>query len=482
MGNASIIIVFHNEAWSTLARTVHSVINMSPKRILHEIILVDDASTRTFLGSELDDYMRNVSTTVGITIRVLRSLERVGLIKARMIGARIASGRVLTFLDAHCEATIGWLEPLLDRIAEHRTRVVCPVIDIIHEETFAFARSFELHWGGINWNLHFRWYPIGRKELSRIKLPGEENTRPFRTPIMAGGLFAIDREFFFEIGAYDERMDIWGGENIEMSLRIWQCGHSLEIVPCSHVAHLFRKSSPYSFPRRQGVTGVLYTNLARVIHVWMERDYQNFFYQINPVMKTTIFGEGSNSTYGLPSIHNTYPEKLANISERVDLKNRLGCKSFSWFLDNIWPEHFFPTRDRFFGQIRSEKLDECLQRPNAEGGPSNNHVGKVDLDKCAIGTYSPQCFVYTKQGTIMTDQSVCLDVIGMDGKRPSVLLLACSGQTRQKWRYSPKEKLVRHHQTNMCLNINRRRHLFLDKCSFVTSQRWSFVPIAWYEP
>ena len=59
----------------------------------------------------------------------------------------------------------GWLEPLLSRIAGDRTRVVCPIIDIIHDDTFQYVRSFELHWGAFNWNLHFRWYTLGQREL-----------------------------------------------------------------------------------------------------------------------------------------------------------------------------------------------------------------------------------------------------------------------------------------------------------------------------
>lgn len=64
------------------------------------------------------------------------------------------------FLDAHVEVTEGWLEPLLDRVSADRKRVVAPIIDVISDENFEYITASDVTWGGFNWNLNFRWYPV----------------------------------------------------------------------------------------------------------------------------------------------------------------------------------------------------------------------------------------------------------------------------------------------------------------------------------
>ena len=44
--------------------------------------------------------------------------------------------------------------------------------------------------------------------------------------------------------------------------------------------------------------------------------------------------------------------KKQDVTTRRNLRLNLGCKNFQWYLDNVWPENFFPAPERLFGKIR----------------------------------------------------------------------------------------------------------------------------------
>ncbi|KAL5287270.1 gly-5.2 family protein [Megaselia abdita] len=315
-----VIICFHNEAWSVLLRTVHSVLDRSPEPLIGHVILVDDYSDMPHTKKQLEDYFRD-----NPKVKIVRAQKREGLIRARLLGARHAKSPVLTYLDSHCECTEGWLEPLLDRIARNSTTVVCPVIDVIDDTTmeYHYRDSGGVNVGGFDWNLQFNWHGVPERERKKHSNAAE----PVFSPTMAGGLFSIDRKFFERLGTYDSGFDIWGGENLELSFKTWMCGGTLEIVPCSHVGHIFRKRSPYKW--RSGVN-VLKKNSVRLAEVWLD-EYSKYYYQ---------------------RIGNDKGD-FGDVTLRRELRQRLGCKSFKWYLDNIYPELFIPGEAVASGEIRN---------------------------------------------------------------------------------------------------------------------------------
>lgn len=104
---------------------------------------------------------------------------------------------VFVWTEQRGQVTAGWLEPLMGRIAEGTEHVVMPQIDSINADTFAYES------GGID-ILAFSW-TLGQKGLARRRSQFE----PMESPIMAGGLFSIDRLVFYQLGTYDQGMRLF---------------------------------------------------------------------------------------------------------------------------------------------------------------------------------------------------------------------------------------------------------------------------------
>ncbi|CBY32818.1 unnamed protein product [Oikopleura dioica] len=304
----SIIITFHNELRSTLLRTIISVIRKTPANILKEIVLVDDASSDPDVGMELIKIEK---------VKLIVNRERQGLIRARIRAVMVATGDTLTFLDSHVEVNKNWIQPLMQRIQQNPKIVVAPIIDVINKDTFSYIGADAFLTGGVSWAMVFRWDWLTQGATSTM-----DHTKGLRSPTIAGGLFSISKSWFHELGEYDDQMDIWGGENIEFSFRVWQCGGEMEILPCSRVGHVFRDEHPYDFGKK-GSNNVFVKNNNRFVHTWMD-EYTDFYYGTRPNAKSIEPGD---------------------LSVREHFKEKLQCKGFKWYLETVYPRQYIPERD-----------------------------------------------------------------------------------------------------------------------------------------
>ena len=92
------------------------------------------------------------------------------------------------------------------------------------------------------------------------------------TPITMG-MFAISK-YWWNMGQMDPHLEVWGGENVEISFRTWLCGGRIVVARDSYVAHLFRTKPTYSYD-----TSLVTKNYIRIAHVWLDEPSLQMFYK-----------------------------------------------------------------------------------------------------------------------------------------------------------------------------------------------------------
>ena len=210
----SIVIISRNEG-SELAATVESLRQTTP-RDEREIIVVDDASTD---GSA--DFLAEVSE-----VRLIRS-EGIGVARARNLGASHAAGEVIVFCDGHVRAPAGWHIPMLRALRNPATGACAPMV---YSVTDPAKRGYGLYFTGAG--LHTNWHAKRPADVTEVA-------------VLPGCFLAIRREVFEAIGGLDPGMRQLGGNDTELSFRLWTFGFRPAVVPDVEVSHLFRTQVPY---------------------------------------------------------------------------------------------------------------------------------------------------------------------------------------------------------------------------------------------
>ncbi|XP_022328261.2 polypeptide N-acetylgalactosaminyltransferase 5-like isoform X1 [Crassostrea virginica] len=427
----SVIIPFRNEAFSTLLRTVHSVLDKSNPDILGEIILVDDGSDLDDLKTKLNLYLSHLPK-----VHLVRLPESKGLMTSRQTGIDNAKYDVIVVMDSHLELAPGWLEPLVQRIKDDPKVMVFPKMGGINSDTFEITSSkLEDPVYLVTFDFYMAENHVPTKSEYLNSRPHKWS--PIKAPGIQGMAFGINKTFFQSLGGFDLGMKVWGAEQYELSIKVWQCGGSVEMVPCSHAAHLYRGVAWVKDLSKEKPN-----NNDRVIAVWMD-DYAPIFREMG----------GNKSTL-----------QSGDVSERLKIRSRNNCKSFQYFLDTIqkYVHYYVPLNLKAKGMIYNKHTDLCVD------GRTNSYFTKdtVIAYPCHFGG-GPQYWEISANDELRHGMICC------NKKDNHVVGLSCGTNVNQKWSYDQSGQLI-HVESGLCLTVvTGHEPLILDSCQHLPTQVWN---------
>lgn len=222
-----------------------------------------------------------------------------GLIGARYIGGNNARGEFLAFIDAHVFVGPKWLKTPRKLLVEDSKTIVNYINFNLNTEAFLPKKA---------------WEGIGSSATITMDLRqiwGGGSRKDMFSPITMG-MFVISKSWWNQ-GAMDPDLRTWGGENVEISFRTWLCGGRIVVAKDSFVAHGFRTKFPYSINGRD-----IQRNYIRIANVWLDAEHLSRFYEASRI-----------------SLKSDPTRDIGNITKRLQLKERLHCKPFSYYAEKF---------------------------------------------------------------------------------------------------------------------------------------------------
>lgn len=298
-------------------------------------------------------------------------------------------------------------------------------------------------------------------------------------PIMSGGLLAISRRWFFEIGGYDNTMKGWGGENLDQSLRVWTCGGEIVSAPESYVAHMWRDGTEKTKAKYKLGAGDAIKNRARAVKAHLGKWY-------GKTLSFPSFAQWRGKELDTSSINNAI----------ADLK----CENFEWYLNrfkNIYHNAGVVPSEVYQIEAILDKEDEplCLEL-NKMQWTNFGSADEIVLKECTESNSEPRSIWWHKSNRLK-DGSCCGGLRAwntdqcIDGRQPklgatSLASYTCDLDSGPEALLQPSDDnkeeftLTIGRGTQYCVGVEEEdSSLIVEKCKKATKwrKRHAFTPM-----
>lgn len=178
-------------------------------------------------------------------------------------------------------------------------------------------------------------------------------------------------------------------------------------------------------------------NTRRAAEVWMD-DFKKYYYATVPVARNVPMG--------------------SRIEERLELRKKLGCHSFKWYLDHVYPELKVPAA----GGERLASLRQGQMCLDTLGGSEGSPVG---LFACHGSGGNQQ---WSLASRLIAHGGLC---VTLDSNSSSLLLRPCGGHPSQRWVW--RDRRLEQLDGKLCLDTSSGRPEAKPCRDNLASQLWT---------
>lgn len=211
----------------------------SCKGLVCEIIYVDDYCPQKSHQQIIQSWharINQLSCPVGKI--VLMSKNNGGFANACNVGARLARGKFLVFLNADTRVTPGWIKPMMETLSRHEN---AGIVGNLHLREDGAIDSC-----GSEWNerskmfMHIGKHVLKGEYLRRPLLPNDapkEIMTERDVQMVTGACFMMRKELFQDIGGFDTEYRIGYWEDSDICMKVHAVGSRVMFNPESVIVH-----------------------------------------------------------------------------------------------------------------------------------------------------------------------------------------------------------------------------------------------------